>query len=182
MILSDVGIEEAVNRGDIIIHGFDKKRLNPNSYDVTLGKKLLVYDKNWDLDDVLDCAKEDPTREIIIPSEGYILEPGELYLGTTQEYTETHNLVPMINGKSSWGRKGITIHITAGQGDNGFQGNWTLEITVVKRIRVYPGMPIAQLVWFTTGECLIKYNEKATSKYNKQQTTTASKGHLNFPQ
>ena len=77
-----------------------------------------------------------------ITKEGFVLQPGVLYLGVTEEYTETHNAVPFLEGKSSIGRLGIDIHATAGKGDVGFCNTWTLEISCVHPVRVYPGMPI----------------------------------------
>lgn len=129
-------------KGNIIIEPFDKKRLNPNSYNITLANKLKVYTC-----EVLDCKKDNPFKELIIPEEGLILQPGELYIGSTNEYTETYGFVPNIDGRSSIGRLGISVHVTAGFGDNGFKGKWTLEITVTKPIIVYPNMEIGQLYY-----------------------------------
>jgi dCTP deaminase len=84
----------------------------------------------------------------------------------TQEYTETHEHVPFLEGKSSTGRLGIDIHATAGKGDVGFCNNWTLEISVSKKVRVYAGMPIGQLIYFEVkGEVINPYNSKSSAKY-----------------
>ena len=89
-----------------------------------------------------------------IPEEGLILEPGVLYLGRTMEYTKTHKFVPMLEGRSSVGRLGISIHSTAGFGDIGFCGYWTLEISCVQPVRIYPGVEICQIYYHTIGpEC-----------------------------
>ena len=91
------------------------------------------------------------------------------YLGVTEEYTETHAHVPFLEGKSSTGRLGIDIHATAGKGDVGFCGNWTLEISVKQPVRVYKGMPIGQLIYFPVdGEIAVKYNQKKNAKYSGQ--------------
>lgn len=141
MILSDIMIKQAVKKGDIFISPFDEKKLNPNSYDVTLGKNLIMY-----LDDVLDMKKSPNYTEIEIDEEtGFCLKPGILYLGVTNEYTSNPSYAPSLEGKSSCARMGISVHLTAGFGDVGFYGNWTLEITVIKPVVVYPGMRIAQL-------------------------------------
>ena len=104
-----------------------------------------------------------------IPEEGIVLLPNMLYLGVTEEYTETHEHVPFLEGKSSTGRLGIDIHATAGKGDVGFCGNWTLEISVKQPVRVYKGMPIGQLIYFPVdGEIEIKYNQKKNAKYSGQ--------------
>jgi dCTP deaminase len=96
------------------------------------------------------------------------LTPDNFYLGVTMEYTETYKHVPFLEGKSSVGRLGIDIHATAGKGDVGFCNFWTLEISVKKPVRVYPGMPIGQLIYFEiSGELLVPYNEKPNAKYNE---------------
>ena len=153
MILSDQKIWENIKFGNIVITPFESKNLGSNSYDVHLGPKIGLYE-----DIELDCKKHNKIYYQNIPIDGYVLRPGVLYLGSTVEYTETHNLVPFLEGKSSLGRLGISIHETAGKGDAGFCGHWTLEITCVKDIKIYPGMPIAQLIYFgLSGECLFNY-------------------------
>lgn len=141
-MLTKLAIMEEMRKGNIIIQPFNQKQLNPNSYNVTLNERLERYTCN-----VLDAYKENPTEEIIIPKEGYVLEPNVLYLARTNEYTETYNLVPGIDGRSSIGRLGIEIHRTAGFGDVGFRGTWTLEITAIMKVRVYPNMQIGQLYY-----------------------------------
>lgn len=166
-MLSGDEILNQMNEGNIKIEPFDKECLEPNSYLVHLGDELVVYE-----DDVLECKKPNVTRKIKISKEGYILRPGELYLGRTVEYTETENFVPMLNGRLSIASLGVTIHITAGFGDNGFKGTWTLEIMVVKPVRVYPGIKIGHLCYFPIiGEGNIKYK----GKYLGQVEATASK-------
>ncbi len=166
-MLSGDEIFKQMENGNIKIEPFDKDCLAPNSYIVHLADELVVYE-----DDILDCKKKGTTRKFKIPKEGYILRPGELYLGRTVEYTETDNYVPMLNGRLSIAALGITIHITAGFGDNGFKGTWTLEIMVVKPVRIYPGMKIGHLSYFPIiGDASKKYN----GKYLGQIETTASR-------
>jgi dCTP deaminase len=101
-----------------------------------------------------------------IGDEGFVIQPGELYLGVTIEYTETYCAVPFLEGKSSVGRLGIDIHATAGKGDVGFCNTWTLEISCVKPVRIYAGMPIGQLIYFTVnGEIRNLYHSKQGAKY-----------------
>ncbi len=162
MILTDVQILESIENGDIVIDPFKRGNLGTNSYDVHLGRYLAVY-----LDNELDARKHNPIREFEIPAEGFVLQPGTLYLGVTEEYTETHNTVPFLEGKSSVGRLGIDIHATAGKGDVGFCNTWTLEISCVHPVRVYAGMPIGQLIYFRVdGSIENYYNKKANAKYN----------------
>ena len=95
--------------------------------------------------------------------------PSKLYLGVTEEYTETHRHVPFLEGKSSIGRLGIDIHATAGKGDIGFCNTWTLEISVRQPVRIYAGMPIGQLIYFeVSGDVDTPYNKKKSAKYNKR--------------
>lgn len=164
MILSDKRILEEIDKGTIIIEPYDRKNLGTNSYDVHLGKHLATY-KNR----VLDAKAHNSVEHFEIPEEGYILEPGVLYLGVTLEYTETHAHVPFLEGKSSTGRLGIDIHATAGKGDVGFCNTWTLEISVSQPVRVYAGMPIGQLIYFVVeGDIETMYNTKKNAKYNSR--------------
>ncbi len=164
MILTDKRILEEMDKGTIKIEPYNRADLGSNSYDVHLGKTLAVY-----VDDVLDAKKHNKIEYFDIPDEGYILEPHKFYLGVTLEYTETHAHVPFLEGKSSTGRLGIDIHATAGKGDVGFCGNWTLEISCKQPVRVYHGMPIGQLIYFPVeGEIEVKYNQKSNAKYSGQ--------------
>jgi len=141
MILS--GIEIKKQLGDTIkITPYSDDQLNPNSYNLTLHNELLVYDNK-----VLDMKKENTASPLIIPEEGMLLEPNKLYLGRTIEYTETTKYVPMLEGRSSIGRLGLFVHITAGFGDVGFSGYWTLEMFCVQPIRIYPGVQICQVFY-----------------------------------
>ncbi|CAN5683606.1 dCTP deaminase [soil metagenome] len=164
MILSDTRILEEIENGSIKIVPYDRECLGSNSYDVHLGKHLATYTNRE-----LDAKKHNTIQHFQIPEEGIVLEPNELYLGVTEEYTETHAHVPFLEGKSSTGRLGIDIHATAGKGDVGFCGNWTLEISVKQPVRVYAGMPIGQLIYFPVdGNIEVKYNQKKNAKYSGQ--------------
>ena len=164
MILSDARILAEIEKGNIIIEPFKRERLGSNSYDVHLGRYLALYK-----DRVLDARAHNQIQEVIIPEEGYVLQPNTLYLGVTQEYTETHNHVPYLEGKSSIGRLGIHIHATAGKGDVGFCNTWTLEITVAQAVKVYAGMPIGQLIYFEVdGDVINPYNQKDSAKYTNR--------------
>ncbi len=141
MILS--GKEIARQMGEnIIIEPFEESRLNPNSYNLSLHNELMVYD-NYEL----DMKKENKASKLIIPEEGLLLEKDKLYLGRTTEFTETKGYVPMLEGRSSIGRLGLFIHVTAGFGDVGFSGYWTLEMFCVQPIRIYAGVEIAQIYY-----------------------------------
>lgn len=175
MILSDSKILEEIANGNIVISPFERSQLGSNSYDVRLGKWLRVYDLNgMGFDDeghffYIDAKKDNPTIDIEISETGFILMPNMFYLGSTLEYTETHNCVPFLEGKSSTGRLGMSIHATAGKGDAGFCGHWTLEIRVEIPVKIYPNMPIGQLIYFPVlGDVINPYNKKKDAKYSNQ--------------
>ncbi len=164
MILTDKEILDSIEKGTIVIEPFDEAGLGSNSYDVHLGEKLATY-----IDPILDAKKHNQVTRFEIPEEGFVLEPGKTYLGITEEYTETHDTVPFLEGKSSIGRLGIDIHATAGKGDVGFCNYWTLEISVHQKVRVYAGMPIGQLIYFVVkGDVLTSYKDKKSAKYNER--------------
>lgn len=141
MILSGKEIIKHIGK-DIIIEPYDEAKVNPNSYNLSLHNELLVYDK-----DVLDMKTPNSTSSITIPDEGLLLEPNKLYLGRTNEFTKTEKYVPMLEGRSSTGRLGLFIHVTAGFGDVGFAGYWTLEIFCVQPIIIYPNVDICQIYY-----------------------------------
>lgn len=143
--------------GKIIIEPFREEHLNSNSYDLTLHHELLLYEEV-----VLDMRKPNRVRRVVIPEDGLVLTPNQLYLGRTAERTETYDLVPMIEGRSSIGRLGLFVHVTAGFGDVGFRGYWTLEMFAVQPVRIYPGVPICQIFYH---EIRGEYEEYRNGKY-----------------
>lgn len=176
-MLSDKQILKHIENKSIVIYPYRNECLGSNSYDVHLSKYMATY-----TDEVLDAKKHNTVMQFIIPEEGYLLKPGVLYLGTTEEYTETFNHVPFLEGKSSTGRLGINIHATAGKGDIGFSGYWTLEISCIKPVIIYPNMPIAQIFYFNIDQDIItKYNDKHSAKYNNSDPKpTESRMYMNF--
>lgn len=176
MILTKDEILKERDNGNIIIKPFNINQLNPNSYNLKLADELLVYDLPYNCELVkrdglfapgpytfmepIDMLNENPVKRIEIPREGLILQPGILYLGKTVEYTETHNYLPCLEGRSSIGRLGLTIHVTAGFGDVGFAGNWTLEISCVQPIRIYPFTEICQIYYQEVKGEIEEYNGK----------------------
>lgn len=171
-MLSGEEIMKQMEEGNIVIKPFDIECVGSNSYYVHIGNELVIYEE-----DVLECKKPSKTRTIEMTDEGYVLRPGELYLARTVEYTEVNNYVPLLNGRFSLGALGVTIHITAGFGDNGFKGTWTLEICVIKPVRIYPGMKIGQIAYFPLiGDGNIRYN----GKYLGQIDATASRIYKDF--
>lgn len=120
------------------------------------------------------CAKHHETIDIKIPETGLILSPEVGYLGATVEYTETRNLFPYIDGKSSVGRNFILNHHTAGRGDDGFCGEWTLEIRVLYPTVVYPNMRIGQIYYENFSGNRMPYDKNPASHYNGQRGPTAA--------
>jgi dCTP deaminase len=166
MILTGSEINKRIKLGQIKIDPFDIARINPNSYNLSLHNELLVYTKP-----ILDLKVPNETKRIIIPENGYILQPTQLYLGRTTEFTETYNCVPMIEGRSSLGRLGIFIHITAGFGDTGFKGYWTLEICVIKPTRIYPNIQVCQIYYHEVVGDIVEYK---SNKYQNNRDIQSS--------
>ena len=190
-MLSGKEIIRQVELGNIKIDGFDKNKVNPNSYNLHLGKEYGVYQfqkamrarfVHPETKQIMqqDLPYLDPRdKQVIdrqeIPDEGMILMPNTLYLMTTEEYTETTGFVPCIDGRSSVGRLGVQVHVTAGFGDNGFRGKWTLEVATIQPVMVYPGMEICQLYFHElTGDPSIKYD----GKYQNQMGVRESRMDL----
>jgi len=161
MVLSDIRILENIEEGNILIEPFRPECLGSNSYDVHLGRYLSAY-KNR----VLDPKTHNEVSEFIIPPDGFELQPGTLYLGVTEEYTEAHKHMPVLEGKSSISRLGINIHATSGCGDVGYCNTWTLEIYCVQPVRVYAGMPVGKIMYFKVeGNISTPYSERKGSMY-----------------
>ncbi|MEM1062526.1 MAG: dCTP deaminase [Planctomycetota bacterium] len=159
---------------DIVIDPFDEARVNPNSYNLSLHDELITYEVG-----PLDMRKPNATRQLTIPPEGLLLEPHRLYLGRTVERTETRNLVPMLEGRSSIGRLGLFVHVTAGFGDVGFCGYWTLEMFAVQPIRIYAGVEICQIFYHTIDGEIREY---AGGKYQNNRGIQASMLYRDFEQ
>lgn len=153
MILTGNEIWKAVTEGEIHISPLTSKCLNPASYDLHLGGTCIVH----------ECAKVLDTKTANdyqkFPFDSMILVPGTLYLMHTEEIIHTRKHVTVIDGKSSLGRLGISVHQTAGYGDPGYNGQYTLEVTVIHPVRVYAGMRFAQARFHTLQGELTDYQE-----------------------
>jgi dCTP deaminase len=159
VILTGKAIEDRVLSGEIKIDPYRPEQLNPASYDLRLGADVWVYCSQW-LDAnghptrVLDSKQQNPGRVEKIGPNGLVVYPSELYLMHTEEVVCAQSLVGVVDGKSSIGRLGATVHVTAGYIDPGFHGQITLEVaTLGQPVRLYAGMRIAQLRFHeVTGE------------------------------
>ena len=172
MILSGKEILKQINAGNIIIDPFNESSINPNSCNMRLHNELLVY-----TDELLDMKKQLNTKKITIPEDGLILEPGKLYLGRTHERTVTNGFVPMLEGRSSIGRLGICVHVTAGFGDVGFSGFWTLEIQCVQPVILYPMIEICQICYLSI---MGEYDSYKSSKYQNNTGIQPSMMYKDF--
>lgn len=177
MVLADSEILLELERGMVVIEPFDQKYLNSNSVDLTLNPKCKIY-----VADVLDCKKPNPVEEFEIPEEGYVLQPGQLYLYSCNEIVGCRgDICATVLGKSSLGRLGLDIHICAGFIDSGFVGSLVLEMRVVKPLRIYPNMKICQIKFErVAGKILASYDKKPESKYHGQSGVQESLMHKNF--
>lgn len=154
MILTHEAIATAVERGDIVIEPFDAARISPNAYDWRLGDRIRVCE-----DDELDAAAATRVTEHVIPAEGKVLRPGQLYLGVTHERTHSERYAQMINGDRSLGALGIWVHVSAPLGHVGHAIHWTLEIRVARPVRVYPLMPFGKIVFLVAAGAVSSYQD-----------------------
>jgi dCTP deaminase len=139
-ILSGKEILRQVELGNIGIDPFVRENVNPASVDLTLGRGITVYN-----DDEIHNTKEPYATKQYYIIEAIDLLPGQLYLMHTVERVWTEKFVPVLDGKSSIGRLGVQIHLTAGFGDPGFRGQYTLEVVTHRAVRLYAGMRICQM-------------------------------------
>jgi dCTP deaminase len=147
-VLTGPEIRRQMEFGNLTVEGGPELVVGPNGVDLHLADELYVYDIARDVP--IDSKNVPPLYRVVrAPGEGWILEPGRLYLGRTAEYTRTFGFVPDCNGRSSTGRLGLSVHATAGWGDDGFCGHWTLEISCVQPVIIQPLMRIAQIRYNT---------------------------------
>lgn len=171
MILTGPQIHAGVNAGDIVIRPYRKRHLAPNAYDFHLGNRCCVYTTK-----TLDAARQNATRTFLIPTEGLLLDPRRLYLVNTEETMGSTRFVPIIRGRSSVGRLGIFIDITADLIDLGSINQWTLQLHAVQSVRIHPGMKIGQVTfWRTFGR-----RKQYAGKYSCHQSPVPSLSYLDF--
>jgi len=177
MILSDSVILDEMAKGNIIIEPFEYKYLNPVSVDLTLAPIFKIYKEG-----ILDPKKPNEVEEHVVPEEGFLLSPGEVYLYAVNEKIGVlGNIRGKVEGKSSLGRLGLFIHVTAGFIDPGFTGSLVLELVATRPILVYPNMKICQIEFARVeGVIYESYDEKSGSKYNMQKGVQESLMYQNF--
>ena len=205
-IYSGPAIQQGVEKGFINIDPFEPKNINPASIDLRLGDEVAVYD-GWVNTDVVDewrrgglgsglfdglglCCNRLAVRDIkeripthsfkMCPEKGWVLHPDILYLMHTLERIHSDHCVPVLDGKSSIGRLGIQVHVTAGFGDPGYDGQYTLEVTVKHAIRVYPGMRFCQMRFHSLEGEVLNYQETGHYKGTDAEGAVASVAHTQF--
>ena len=155
MILTGSKISEEVKKHKITIIPFNKNQVNPNSYNFRLGNTIKVYKEK-----LLDVRKINKFETITIPEDGMVLYPDKLYLGHTEEIMGSEHYVPIIRGRSSIGRVGLFIHITADLIDIGSINQWTLQMHAVQPVKIYPYMLIGQVTFWDVVGDIVLYNGK----------------------
>lgn len=163
MILTGPAIQSAVNRGDVFVEPFNKTNLNPNSYNYHLADSLLMLGVGGK-----------SSRKILLPQSGYVLKPGKVYLGATLERIGSDRYVTLLLGRSSIGRLGIFLNVTADLGHLGSCSHWTLELTVVQPVRVYPGMKIGQVSFWLTDD---KSSHRYCGRYHRDSHPVGNRDH-----
>ena len=188
-ILSDKTIKEYLEEGKIVIDPLkDEQQIQPSSVDMRLGDEFKVfkvirkpYIDPKDEEDIAEYMESSTVPE----GEAFIIHPNEFALATPQEYVKVpDDLVARVEGRSSMGRLGVTMHVTAGYVDPGFEGRITLEISNIGAMPValYPGQRVCQLVFetMTTPAELPYGHPKRNSKYMKQLKPESSRVKLDY--
>lgn len=163
MILTGRKIIEEVKNNKIDIYPFDKKRATTNSYDLSLGNKIIIYKSK-----TIDPKKKPSYKEIVIPKDGLVLNAGDFVLGHSEERIGSDFYVPIIHGKSGTARMGLFVHVTADLIDIGSHGNTTFQLHATLPVRIYPGMLIAQVSFWVPFGDIILYKGKYQNSIGPQ--------------
>ena len=201
-ILSDRDIKELLESKKLVIDPIDdlEKQLGPSSLDLRLGNKFRVFKeghtelidpKDYDDKFLRSYELEDGVKvyehkysTLYESNKPFIIQPGSFILASTYERVKIpDNIVARLEGRSSLGRLGLLVHVTAGYIDPGFEGNITLELSNVSKLplKLYPGMRVCQLVFEEMkSKAVIPYNKRAHSKYINEQGATSSRIDKDF--
>jgi dCTP deaminase len=184
MILVDWQLLDRIERGHIKIDPYDRNLVQPNSIDIRLGSHFVWYRPGTAVIDPYN--KDSVVADVEETHAGsFVLHPGQFVLAETLECIELpDNIVATIEGKSSIARLGVTLHQTGGWIDACFRGTITLEMCNVntRPVKIYAGMPIGQLVFYTTERAQNPYFSKGDAKYLDQRQATLSRYHANKKQ
>ncbi|MFB9836677.1 dCTP deaminase [Actinoallomurus acaciae] len=164
MILTGSEIRRQRARGAITFEPFSPESINPNSCNYRLGPYLKVFEST-------DGRNNHRYRTITIPEEGYVLEPQRLYLGHTLEVIGSHQFAMSLIGRSSIGRLGLFLQVSANLGHTASCHQWTLELVCARPIRIYPRMRIGQVSFWTNAGEIVPY----AGRYGARNLPTESR-------
>ena len=150
MILTGSAIVEAVRQGDISIDPFSPANVNPNSYNYRLGEEILrVVATPPQLEPPIDRHAAVRFEPVSKRDGRCLLQKRSLYLGHTLEVIGSKKHITSLIGRSSMGRLGLFVQLSANIGHNGAIHRWTLELFPALDIYVYPGQVIGQVSFWT---------------------------------
>ncbi len=152
MILTGSEIEKEVKKSNITIIPFNKNQVNPNSYNYRINDEIIGFSNN-------------KTKKIKIPKTGFILKPHQIYLASTYEILGSEKFAMSLIGRSSLGRLGLFLQVSANLGHTGSKHSWTLELVSTKPLRIYSHMIIGQISFWDNKGKIILY-QKGYSNYN----------------
>ena len=172
-ILSDKTILTKIENGEIEITPKPQmEQIQPASIDLRLGNEFLLPHIDSPVDIKHNSPKYEPVTCNVLQ-----LPPKSFVLGTTIEKVKIPpNLIGRVEGRSSIGRLGVTIHITAGFIDSGFEGQITLEIANLSHntVMLYENMRICQIVFEELDTTPNRIYGEAGNKYQGQEGVTGS--------
>lgn len=177
MILAHDEIISERENGNIIIDPFILEHVGANSYDVRLGNNFIRVLENEYIDGIGYINQDKPQKfyKTTALLKGLLIMPGELWLGETIEVCGSDKYIPMIEGRSTFARMGLKVHLTAGFGDIGFKQKWTLELECTLPIVLYPGDRIAQVYFVQASSCNWLYGRDHKGHYSGQDGVTEAK-------
>ena len=189
MLLSDRDIKKYIKEGKIKITPKPdfKKQLGPCSLDLRLGKVFKTF-KRVEFP-FIDLKTKVPIERIMTkiklpPGKPLIIQPGDFIIANTEETLELSlDLAARIDGRSSLGRLGIVIHITAARFDPGWRGKPVIELgnLGIMPVALYPGMRICAISFEPlTSPSEVPYYRKRGRKYGRQQSPQASRINKEF--
>lgn len=201
MILTGEEIKKQIDLNNIEVDPYNENNIQPASIDLTLGSEVRVYSSqtvtqfersptkeshqpgeglHQDIFHPIDPRKPQETTSFRIGESGWLLKPGILYLMHTAERVHTKKYVSVLDGKSSIGRLGVVVHLTAGYGDPGFNGQYTLEVTCIHPVILYAGMKIAQMRFHTLQGEVTDYRWKGHYVGEAAEGAIPSVAHVQF--
>jgi len=189
MRLSDQHIIEALNEGRIGVEPRpEDDSISGVSVDLHLGDRFRVFSSHTTPHIDLSGTREEMNHAIdqvmsdeiqATGDEAFFLHPGELALGATLEsVTLPDDIVGWLDGRSSLGRLGLMVHVTAHRIDPGWGGNIVLEFYNSGKLplALRPGMSIGAISFETmSGPALRPYRKRTDAKYRNQSGPVASR-------